>query len=805
MSQATLTPIQDRAERIRAVRETDTVNGIERAEIISADQRTLELTFVHPLAGEPGALPASLTPLAADQIEITGGVRVTGVQAVSVSVTDRVLRVEVDQAGDFSIYELALCAAPGSDLPPPGIDPVLARIEVNFKVSCPSQQDCLDPITQDAPPPSIPIDYLAKDWTTFRRVMLDRMSATAPDWTERSSADAMIATVETLAYAADRLSYMQDAVGTEAYLGTARRRVSLRRHAQLLDYQVHEGTNARAWVAFEVTPGSAADGATLPEGAQLSALGATAPPVLAPLDAPTLLQGRTVFETLHAQRLDAPRSRISLYDWSGGLPCLPIGATSATLLQVPGLALAPGDVVVLMQTADPETGRMADRDIALRAAVRLSAVEIGNDPLDGTDILAIRWLEEDALTFELLITAEALVGGVPTVIEAAHALGNIVLADHGQSFVGAPGLSPPAPIAGRTYRPQLERADIVFAEPYDHAAAQALPASAMLSQTPRRALPAVRLDGPGGSWRPQRSLLGADRFAREFVVEPEPGNLPTLRFGDDVQGQSPTLGAPLQARYRIGGGTGGNVGADNLTSVVTNLGGITQVTNPLPAQGGAARESAEEIRRYAPHAFRTQDRAVTVQDWVARVEAFPEVQRAQARLRWTGSWYTVFITIDRVDGQPVRGDADFADRLLAYLDHYRIAGYDLELRDPVFLPLDIELLICLQPGYAIGNLRSRLAEVFSSGYRADGIRGVFHPDNFTFGDPLYLSQLYAPAMALDGIASVRPVTFHPRGRVASGEIDAGVIEVDTSVILRCDSDPNRPENGTITFDVREST
>ena len=55
----------------------------------------------------------------------------------------------------------------------------------------------------------------------------------------------VVTMVETLAYAADRVSYMQDAVNTEAYIGTARSRISMRRHARLVDYQVSEGANAR--------------------------------------------------------------------------------------------------------------------------------------------------------------------------------------------------------------------------------------------------------------------------------------------------------------------------------------------------------------------------------------------------------------------------------------------------------------------------------------------------------------------------------------------------------------------------------
>ena len=75
--------------------------------------------------------------------------------------------------------------------------------------------------------------------------MLDRLAVLVPGWTETHAADLGIAMVETLAYAADHLSYQQDAVSTEAYLGTARSRISLRRHARLVDYTVGEGCNAR--------------------------------------------------------------------------------------------------------------------------------------------------------------------------------------------------------------------------------------------------------------------------------------------------------------------------------------------------------------------------------------------------------------------------------------------------------------------------------------------------------------------------------------------------------------------------------
>ena len=80
-----------------------------------------------------------------------------------------------------------------------------------------------------------------------------------PDWTERHVPDLGIALVELLAYTGDYLSYYQDAVATEAYLDTARQRISVRRHARLVDYYLHEGCNARAWVCIETDSDFALD------------------------------------------------------------------------------------------------------------------------------------------------------------------------------------------------------------------------------------------------------------------------------------------------------------------------------------------------------------------------------------------------------------------------------------------------------------------------------------------------------------------------------------------------------------------
>src|SRR5262249_4999943 len=138
---------------------------------------------------------------------------------------------------------------PGSGgKPPAGFDPVYAAVKFSFKVGCPEDVDCRPLSECEAPGPPAPVDYLAKDYSSFRRLMLDRLGVLVPGWRERRTADIGIALVELLAYVGDHLSYYQDAVATEAYLGTARRRVSVQRHLRLVDYRLHEGCNARTFV-----------------------------------------------------------------------------------------------------------------------------------------------------------------------------------------------------------------------------------------------------------------------------------------------------------------------------------------------------------------------------------------------------------------------------------------------------------------------------------------------------------------------------------------------------------------------------
>jgi predicted phage baseplate assembly protein len=203
----------------------------------------------------------------------------------------------------------------------------------------------------------------------------------------------------------------------------------------------------------------------------------------------------------------------------------------------------------------------------------------------------------------------------------------------------------------------------------------------------------------------------------------------------------------------------------------------------------------ERVRQFAPQAFRRQERAVTTKDWADVAQRDSSVQRAVAQYRWTGSWHTAFVAVDRRGGAAVKEDPRFLQQFESQMERYRLAGYDLEINSPVLVSLDIEIHLCVEPGYFRSDVKEAVLERFDALVHRDGTRGFFHPDRFTFGQPVYLSRIYEAATNVPGVQSVRVVRFQRYGKLPANEIADGFIAMSSFEVARCDNDPSFPESG----------
>ncbi|MFJ7995782.1 putative baseplate assembly protein [Streptomyces sp. NPDC096310] len=347
--------------------------------------------------------------------------------------------------------------------------------------------------------------------------------------------------------------------------------------------------------------------------------------------------------------------------------------------------------------------------------------------------------------------------------------------------------------------------------------------AAALVQDPRAALPAVRVKDGDACWAPRRDLLGSGPRDRHFVGELEDDGRIALRFGDGRYGARPRPGARLEPRYRLGGGTAGNVGAEAINHLVVyrdpdasetsgveeltsvqGVHGVRGVRNPLPAVGGTDPEPINQVRQLAPLDLkRSRLRAVTAEDYAALASALPGVQRAAAEIRWTGSVREAHVAVDALGtGEP---SAELLDSVSYALEGYRRIGHDLVVGPARTVPLDIGLAVCAGPGHQHGQILAELYRLLGGRRLPEGGRlGFFHPDALTFGEPVRLSRLVAVAAGVAGVESVRVTRLR---RLFHGDpdddtaLEDGVLRLGPLEIARCDNDPDRPENGRLSIEL----
>ena len=785
-------------------------NGLDDVQV-SDDQYTLTLHFL-------GKAPAGLRAANVVIEPAAGGALVKVLSLSACREDDRSLddcvEIRVDQPGGWGEYRLCLRTLDDRGRPTtapfPGFDGRLACLTFSFKVNCPSDLDCAPvascpPEVDDEPD----LNYLARDYASLRQLLLDRMARSTPSWRERHVPDLGVTLVELMAYAGDRFSAAQDAVATEAYLNTARLRRSVRRHARLVDYRLHDGCNARTFVQVQVHGEAGIELDPTPGALQF-----------------TSLEGSAVFEPLLPDPVYwwAAQNEIVLYTWGEGNCALPRGTTRASLLVGPlteaagdnPLHLHAGDFLLLEEALGPRSGQAADARPEHRQVVRLTRVEPSEDRLYGVQVLNVEWGRQDALRFDLCLTGQS----PPPACLPFHpgvARGNVLAVDHGASVQEAlppvpilpllpacddcdcgPALAQPGP-----YGPTLAHRPLTFRQPAQGNES----AAALMRQDPREALPALTLSERSGQrWAPSADLLESGPTDRQFVVELEDSGEAILRFGQRGLGQALEAGMDFTAHLRVGSGASGNVGADTLTRL--QLTGALQlpagvgavVRQPLSAGGGQDPEPLDTARQQAPTAFREQlKRAVIAEDYARLAETLfaDRVQRAAATLVWTGLGEQIVLAIDAL-GTP-DAPAELLQAISSALEPYRRLGHTLSVLPARTVGLDLTLDVCVEAHASRATVRAALLEHFGSGLQKDGTPAYFHPDRLSFAEPVRLSRIVAEAYRLPGISNVTIKSLRRHDRPHDRALHQGELPLGPSEIVRLDNDLHRPAHGLLTL------
>src|SRR5438874_7163568 len=110
------------------------------------------------------------------------------------------------------------------------------------------------------------IDYMARDYDGLLEAMRAMIPYKLPEWVDfQSEADFGNILLELFAHIGDILSYYQDRVANESFLGTARTRRSVIEHLRLIGYELGTAAPAAATLSLSV-PGSVTATVTVNKG-----------------------------------------------------------------------------------------------------------------------------------------------------------------------------------------------------------------------------------------------------------------------------------------------------------------------------------------------------------------------------------------------------------------------------------------------------------------------------------------------------------------------------------------------------------
>jgi hypothetical protein len=281
-----------------------------------------------------------------------------------------------------------------------------------------------------------------------------------------------------------------------------------------------------------------------------------------------------------------------------------------------------------------------------------------------------------------------------------------------------------------------------------------------LKQSPLTFVPAITTSGVESSllvrvndirWHEADSLAALGPADRNFITQTDDDDKTTIRFGNGVRGaRLPTGMENVSAVYRFGIGKPGNLKAGQLSLLMSRPLHVKEVINPLPASGGADKESRDQARQNVPLALYALDRLVSVRDYADFARTFAGVGTASAARLSDGRRQVVHITIAGADDIPITEDSDLFLALRQALHQFGDPHQPLVLAVRELLLIVLSVRVRLHPDYlweaVAPQIRAKLEDTFSFERRQ-------------LGQDVLLSEVISVIQAVPGVTYVDVEAF----------------------------------------------
>lgn len=262
------------------------------------------------------------------------------------------------------------------------------------------------------------------------------------------------------------------------------------------------------------------------------------------------------------------------------------------------------------------------------------------------------------------------------------------------------------------------------------------------------------LNGAYVEYAPVDRILEATSSQKVFYLDTTATDRSVVVFGNGVNGAIPVPNAPIKVNYRRSRGAAGNLPAYSINafegplSTGSSLNGIVVVGNESPLIGGSDSESMSSMKTNIPLSFRTQDRAVSLQDYADLALRVPGIAKASATV--SGNTVTVRVVNNETDyssrtiaQNTIAADTSVELTVSDYLQPRSVAGINVSVSSAVSLDrVRVKLALRVLDGYVRQAVESNVI---------DAIRSLFVFDNVEFSGSVSLGTLYRTIMSVTGV------------------------------------------------------
>jgi hypothetical protein len=283
----------------------------------------------------------------------------------------------------------------------------------------------------------------------------------------------------------------------------------------------------------------------------------------------------------------------------------------------------------------------------------------------------------------------------------------------------------------------------------------------------------------------------ADEQLREFARDGY--NLNLYKYSNNLAlGSTLKANTTLFVQYRIGGGTGSNLGVNAITQIGTvsffvngpsqsqNTSVINSLscTNVTAAIGGANYPTTEEVRNLVAFNFSAQQRAVTVNDYDSIIRTMPSQFGAPAKVAITEENNKIkvqMLSYDENGNLTNIVSTTLKNNVANYLSNYRMINDYVSIETANVIDLGVNVDIVLDNSQNQGTVISQVINLITT---------FFEPTNRQMGENVNISELRRLIQSENGVISLSDILFFNKvgGEYSSSQTSQRYSDSDTRQI-----------------------